>query len=275
MSFGSANVSAPYCPNTSKLTQPNTAVRGAQRVNETVVAAEHRRPGEQAASDERVGRRDARLAPDPGEIARQPARAHRLVRQRDRPCDPGVLPHRDQTQGHPGAGLGRALGRRLVAGHRTAEEEGVRRRLGQRPGPDRTADRAHPPGVVGPVDRLERRVHGVAELVVAVHDQQGQQLVAAGDVAVDRGRDQPEVAGDGAQRQGRGAVRGQVLAADADDVTHGLLAGPGAGRGSVRHRHSVAHQRAAVTKESSALALGSQMRHPDQTESTALSIAAL
>jgi hypothetical protein len=68
--------------------------------------------------------------------------------------------------------------------------------------------------------RLDRR----AELVVPVDDEEGQQLVAALHVPVDRRRHHAEVPGNRAERERGSAVPGQVLPSDPGDVVHRLRA---------------------------------------------------
>lgn len=95
-------------------------------------------------------------------------------------------------------------------------------------------------------DGGERVVDGVGEFGVAVDDEEGEQFVAARDVAVHRRGDDAEVAGDGAQRQGGGAVGGEMFAADPQDVGHRLL--PGAGAGGSGHVVHLARFASTVNK---------------------------
>ena len=57
-----------------------------------------------------------------------------------------------------------------------------------------------------------RRLRGLADGVVGVDDEGGQQVVAAGEVAVERGGDHAQLAGDGAQRELGGAFGGELSA---------------------------------------------------------------
>jgi len=88
--------------------------------------------------------------------------------------------------------------------------------------------------VTGPTTG-DRRVDPVADLVVGVDDEQGEQVIAAPDVAVDRRRHDAEVARHRAQGQRRRADAGELLAAEPEDVVEGLLMGalPGSGHGPI------------------------------------------
>src|SRR5690625_2885681 len=81
-------------------------------------------------------------------------------------------------------------------------------------------------------------VHGVREVVEGVHEQQGQQLVAAGDVAIERRGDHPHLPGDLAQRQSGHALRLELGAGDLEDALHGLLPRLLAGRRSGLSGHA-------------------------------------
>jgi hypothetical protein len=78
-----------------------------------------------------------------------------------------------------------------------------------RPAAQRGGHRLPTPGEVGPL--LHGRVGRLGDLahrVVPVDDQRGEQVVAAGEVPVQRRGDHPHVPGDGAQREVRAVRRG-------------------------------------------------------------------
>jgi hypothetical protein len=88
--------------------------------------------------------------------------------------------------------------------------------MGQGPGAHRPADR-QPALEVG----LRRVVGGLgrgAQVVVAVDDEPGQQVVAAREVAVDGGGGHPQFPGNGAQRQGGRADLGQLASGRFGDL---------------------------------------------------------
>jgi len=74
----------------------------------------------------------------------------------------------------------------VVARDRAAEQQRVHRRFGPSPATDRTTDcdEAGPVGVG--CDRCERVVDGVAQVVVTVDHEQGEQVFTTADIAVDR-----------------------------------------------------------------------------------------
>ena len=216
-------VSGPYWPNTSKLTQPNSAAQLEHAAQDQVVGRLERRTRARIRFD--VGRSAWGLGRGSGSYER--------TRPRRRPARAAT-----SARDHPRARAGRALGRRLVAGHRAAEQQGVGRRLAQCPrrAPlDRSpgTDPGSPPAppALGGVDR-------VAELVVPVDHEQGQQVVAAAHVAVDRRGDDAEIPGNGTHRQGRRSLGGEVPATDPGDVLERLGAGSltrgvGVGHGAI------------------------------------------
>jgi hypothetical protein len=104
----------------------------------------------------------------------------------------------EQRLHHPGAGQDGAFGRGVITGHRTAVEQRPPRRLVDRPLPGCAAHAEQ--AVAGGRDRDGAcLVDGTGELGVRVDQQQGEQVVAARDIAVHGGRHHAEVASDGAQ----------------------------------------------------------------------------
>ena len=91
-------------------------------------------------------------------------------------------------------------------------------RMGEGPRSHRAAD-GHPAVEIlrtshlgfGDLDR-------VAQTVVGVDDERGQQLVAAREVAVDGGRHHAHLTGDGPERQCRGSVLGELTAGGVEDL---------------------------------------------------------
>ena len=120
----------------------------------------------------------------------------------------------EQDADHARARLDGHLGRGGVAGHGAAVEQGVAAGLGDGPGPEgvRRGEQPVGPALVG--RGLHRGLDGIRLGTVGVDEQQGEQLVAVGDVAVDRRRHHAEVTGHRAQAQPGGAVLGEVLPAD-------------------------------------------------------------
>ena len=154
-----------------------------------------------------------------------------------RPQHPGRLGLADQAAEHRrrAGGRGDGVGRGLVAGHGRAVEQGVLVRVGQSPVPGR-AGRRPPAGRVvlpgaGGVGLLDGRAQGV----VTLDDQRGQQLVPAGEVAVDGRRHHAQLPGHGPQRQGGGTVGGQPGPGDVGDLPGQLGADPLPGGGAWRH----------------------------------------
>ena len=131
----------------------------------------------------------------------------------------------------------------------------------QRPRPHRVPDGEEPPAEVLRRDRLHSRVDRVAELVVPVHDQQRQQVVAAADVAVDRRGHDPEIACDGSHRQRGRSVGGEVAAPDPGDVRRGSGRGLADEVWSVAMGSSCHKVRALDTNVSSALDIASRRAH--------------
>jgi hypothetical protein len=82
--------------------------------------------------------------------------------------------------------------------------------------------------------------HGLAEGVVRVDDQRGEQIVAAWEVPVDRGRDHAEVSRHRSQRQ-VGPVGGEVPPRDRLDLFDHFGADAGADRAG-RHEYIVSHR---------------------------------
>ena len=83
--------------------------------------------------------------------------------------------------------------------------------VGERPVPYGAADRGPPGGGRGAGLLLgEGVLGGLPHRVVGVHDEGGQQVVPAGEVPVEGGRNHAQLAGDGAERELGGAVRRQL-----------------------------------------------------------------
>ena len=74
--------------------------------------------------------------------------------------------------------------------------------------------------------RGERLFRGVADRVVGVDDERGEEVVAAREVAVHGRRDHAHLAGHGPEREGRRPLLGQVAAGDLLDLLGELGAGP-------------------------------------------------
>src|SRR5262249_49748556 len=89
---------------------------------------------------------------------------------------------------------------------------------------------------------------------------QGEQVVAAGHVAVDRGRHHVQFAGDRPQRESRRAVDREVTAADLDDLRLDSVAGV----------LTLAHSPSVAQIESTALAFWPVRWQPGAQESSAL-----
>ena len=101
-----------------------------------------------------------------------------------------------------------------------------------------------------------------AEGVVGLDDEERQQLVPAGHVAVDGRRHHADLAGHGAQRQTGGAVGRQLAPGRGQDLGGDLGTAPARGRPcTVGHRHQCA--RSHVTNESTALAFSSDVVFTD------------
>ncbi len=219
-SAGSLKVSGPYWPKSSKLTHPN-------------IAAQARTP--------RTTRSSGMSAPVSARTTAKSAASRlrdgwRRGGGRERPGLVGGVVDPDESADHPRAGTGRPLGGRVVAGHRAAEQQRIGRRFGQGPRPHGPADRDEPAPVGDAVHLRQGSVDGVAQLVVPVDHEQGEQVVAAAHVAVDGRGDHAEVACHGPHGQRRCAVGGEVLAADAGDVLErlGPRTGPGVSAGMAR-----------------------------------------
>ena len=122
------------------------------------------------------------------------------------------------------------------------------------------------------VDLLQGGVDGVAELVVAVDDQQGQQLVAARDVAVDRGRDQRRGRARPRAATGRPLPRWRGGRGRSGRCRASSARVPGPWEWWCPCTPCVPQLRAPVTEESTALAFPATLVHDGRNESTALSI---
>src|SRR4051812_26029408 len=98
--------------------------------------------------------------------------------------------------------------RRAVAGDGGAVEQRVLVRMGPRPGADGPADGE--PSLPGRGRGVVGLLGGAPERVVALDDQPGQQVVAAGEVPVDRRGRHPQLPGDRPQGERGGAHLGQL-----------------------------------------------------------------
>ena len=216
--------------------------------------AEQLGPGGDHRHDHVVGQVDAGGVADRGEVP--PQRGGQRVRHRRRASQHavamGVGDDADDRQRDARRRADRVL-RRLVAGHRRAVQQGVLVRVVDRPRrarPGRRRRSARPASAAG--RRRRRLLDGRAEGVVGLDDQQRQQLVAAGDVAVHRRRHHAELAGHGAQRQRGGAVGRQLVAPGAHDLRRDLGSRPF--RGHPWRSACDQCARSAVTNVSTALA---------------------
>jgi len=148
--------------------------------------AEQCRPGHEPLLEQRVG--DLRRDDGADWCERRPVVRRYLLVQRGR-CEAlggdSVDQDAEEQVGDAGGGCDRG-GRGDIAGYRGAVDEGVLVGIGQGPCPDSVADRRRAADeVVAGHGRL-LGLGGDAQRVVGVDDQSGQQVVAAGDVAVDR-----------------------------------------------------------------------------------------
>ena len=219
---GSVSVSAPYWPNTSRLIAPTRPAHSAKHFGDRAIVA-----GE------------VELVAQPVEVRRKCLRGSHSGRRRSPAAIPAATAS-NSAPDHPGTRADGALGGApdsRVPDCRTATPSSPvccdRPRAG-RLRHRRDLRRASPPGAGrGGVD-------GVGQFGVGVHQQQGQQVVAAGDVAVHRRGHHAEVAGDGPQRQAGRPFGDQLPPARLDD----LRLDPVPGVLSLAHRPSVAQKRA-------------------------------
>src|SRR5665647_2212495 len=109
-------------------------------------------------------------------------------------------------------------------------------------------------------------LRGLAERVVRLDDERGQQLVSAREVAVHGRRREADVARDRSQAQAERAIRRQADPRGSEDRLPHLLtrprSDPARDVSSGAHGASEAHERALVTFASGALDRDSQLRHP-------------
>ena len=195
-------------PNSSKLIRPNRLV---QRVD----GAGRHGPG--------GARRQPRPAARPAQDGRvQPGSVARVSTSRPRPVGDDPAQHDADPAGGPD---------RSPPGPRSRAPASRRPARTRADGPwpsSRTAPHAarqRPSEVASGVVR-RRPLRGRAERVVRVDDQGGEQVVAAGEVAVDGRAGHAELPGDGAQRQRGGAVRGELPAGDLGDLPRELGSDP-------------------------------------------------
>ena len=211
------------CPNSSKLTRPNSASRPGRRGPPT--EARDRREPHRLGGARGQGRvRPARpRIDDPGRepVDHDPAEQH---------ADPRRRPH---------GGLGRR-----VPGHRRAVDQRVLVRVRQRPVADRAAHRVQPRPQVRPRRGGLGLLGGGAQRVVGVDDQGREQVVPAGEVPVDRRRRHAQLPGDRSEGEPGRALGGEVPPGGVGDLAG--QGGPDTGAGSGGgHRASLARMRIA------------------------------
>ena len=206
-------VPAPYWPNTSKLTAPKSDVH-------TRAPRASRASGTATSSSRRIASRAGRQRC-----------GHRSRTMPGKPAGPvRGIQNLHQADDHPRAGCRGPLRRQpgnpapdCRTGDHSAPAHGAPKR-----GPRGPAQRTVPELCRG--DGLDGRIHRVPEIVVGIHEQEGQQLVTVPDVSVDGRGDHPQVTCDGAERECGGPMFRQVLTAQPDDVRDGLCPGPFSGR---------------------------------------------
>ena len=181
------------------------------------------RPGR---SPSLTGATAARSSSDTAGGASSGRRRPRLRRRDERPHQGG---------GHPGVGLDGVLGRLVARNRRTEDQPPLVRVLegpatqGARDGQPVLGLAGRPPLLVGP--RLVRRPLGLGgQRLVGGQDERAQQGVAAVEVPVQRRRGHSQVAGDGAQGEGRRTVTGEVGRGHGQDLRGHLLPDPLPGR---------------------------------------------
>ena len=135
-----------------------------------------------------------------------------------------VLADGQQQPSHSRAGIGRLLRRRVVARHGGAVDERPLVGVGQRPGAGGTRERRPATAQIGRIDRIVLALDGVSEPGVGLDDEQGEQFVAPGHVAEQRGRHHPHVASHRTQGEGGGTDLGELTAGCGPQL--GLDAGP-------------------------------------------------
>ena len=165
-----------------------------------------------------------------------------------------------EDRGEQGGGAARRPDRVLrgdVPGHRRSVDERPLLAVLQRPAAGGVRDR-HPAAVQVRAPHLRLGGLGrVAERVVGIDDETGEQVVAAREVAVDGTADHAQVARHRAQGQPRRALHVQVPPRGLDDLGRelgpgALAGGPGGGDG-VGHSAIMPDARAVSMNESSAL----------------------
>ena len=182
------------CPKTSKLTRPKS---WAQAATSAAIAGQRESGASSAARRAGVGAHRS---------------GQRAARRRRRAGPPrwASRDHGDQGQADPGA-----RGRRWPAARRSrarASRRSGRTRADGRPpsrGPRRQTATQRSTGSAAPAAR-PARPRRRRRRVVGVDDEGGEQVVAAGEVAVERGGDHAQLAGDRAQRQACGPLGGQL-----------------------------------------------------------------
>ena len=258
-----------------KLIARGEGVRAVLPENLETDSTEQGRPHEHTPRQGRFRDGQAEFVADRVEVPRQAGRNHdgggRLGGHGT--CAVGGVEDPDQAVDDARPGTGGAFGRRLISGYGAAEQQRITGGLAQRPLADRTTEGKEPAAVVAVGHGIDGGVDLVAQLAVGVDQKEGQEFVAALDIAVHGGGYDAKVPGDGAKGERSGTMQRQVLAAEPDDVRDGLGPGPFAGSlglflggGCPGHEPSMTQRRAAVTNVSSALDLKSTQVHPEYRE---------
>src|ERR1700722_15167479 len=212
-------------PKSSKLMMPNTAAQ-------TVSAAA-------TTSSGTPGMRSARSwSRSPVSVGGSGGRAGG---GRSTPAAWAWLTRRPNTAADRAAGGGVSAGG-WGAGRGGAVEQGVLVRVSQGPVPGRAGRRPPAGRVVLPGAGGVGLLDGLAQGVVTLDDQRGQQLVPAGEVAVDGRRHHAQLPGHGPQRQRGGTVGGQPGPGDVGDLAGQLGADPLPGGGTWWHGGSLSER---------------------------------